>query len=217
MDTPTHKYFKTHHLPWTLASTADDKILSHAELAQYFLGMDDAYVSIKLDGENTTIGRGYSHARSLDSKGHWSRDHIKQLAATLINDIPPGWRVCGENMLATHSIEYTNLESFFYVFSVWDEHNVRLSLDDMIEFCECLDLKMAPILKRGRFQSFIPHVKKHFGLDLTKDEGYVISNAKPFHYDDAKKNVAKFVREGHVQTDEHWMTQTKRNKLQSSL
>ena len=210
-DIPKHKYFKTFHLPFTMSSTADDKILSHLETQKWFYPMEDAYASLKMDGECTTIGRGYSHARSLDSKDHWSRHHIKQLAASLYKDIQPGWRICGENMLAVHSIKYTNLESFFYVFSIWDETNTRLSLDDMIEYCDYTNLKIAPILERGPYRKF--NFSKHFGLDFTQDEGYVVSNSGRFEFDQAYKNIAKVVRANHVQSDEHWIHSTEKNLL----
>lgn len=215
MDTPQHKYFKTFHLPLTMASTNDDKILTQKEVEAYFYPMQDAYASIKYDGECTTIGRGFSHARSLDSKDHWSRHHIKQLAANLYKDIEPGWRICGENLLAAHSIHYTDLESFFYVFSVWDQNNERLSLDEMNEYCDFLGLTTARVIKRGPYRGF--NFTNHFGLDFEKDEGYVVSNSGRFHYDDAHKNIAKVVRKGHVQTDEHWMNTPERFAVKNWL
>lgn len=215
MDTPQHKYFKTYHLPQTMAATHDDKILTNSQVQEWFIPMEDAYASIKFDGENTTIGRGFSHARSLDSRDHWSRHHIKRLAATLYRDIEPGWRICGENLLATHSIHYSNLESFFAVFSVWDETNTRLSLDEMKDYCDCLDLWMAPVLARGPFKDI--DFKNHFGLDFDKDEGYVTSNAGRFHYSEAQKNIAKVVRPNHVQTDEHWTTIPERYAVKNKL
>lgn len=211
MNVPTYKYFKTSHLPFSMAVADDDKILTQKEVKEYFYPMEDAYASIKMDGENTTIGKGYSHARSLDSKDHWSRHHIKQLAASLYKDIQPGWRICGENLMAVHSIKYTNLESFFYVFSIWDETNTRLSLDDMIEYCDFTGLTMAPILDRGPYRKF--YFKDHFNLNFEQDEGYVISNSGKFHYDDAKKNIAKVVRANHVNTSEHWIHSTEKNLL----
>lgn len=211
------KYFKTFHFPWTMSSTADDKILTDAEVKRDFYPMQDAVASIKMDGENTTIGREkdgvYSHARSIDSKSHWSRNHIKQLADRIALDIPLGWRICGENMMAVHSIKYTDLESYFYVFSIWDENNLCLSYDEMVEFCAILDLSVAPLLFRGKFVDMVPQFSNHFGLDFTKDEGYVVSNARQFHFSQAQKNVAKVVRKDHVQTDEHWSKGTERNEL----
>jgi hypothetical protein len=38
-------------------------------------------------------------------------------------------------------------------------------------------------------------------------EGFVMKNIDRFHYDDFGNNIAKYVRKGHVQTDEHWMHQ----------
>lgn len=209
------KYARTYHLPWSFSETPDDKRFTEAEIKQYFYPLEDVYVSTKMDGENTTIGKGYSHARSLDSKNHWSREHIKALAARLYNDIPEGWRICGENMMAKHSIKYKNLESYFYVFSIWDENNMKLELDDALEFCEILDLKHVPILKRGSFRS-ISFSKSYLGFDLDYDldEGYVVCNAKSFHWDDFKKNIAKCVRANHVITDDdHWTKNFERNLL----
>lgn len=200
-----------------MSSTADDKILTPGEVKEYFAPMRDAVASTKMDGECTTIGREedgvYSHARSIDSKGHWSRNHIKQLAAMIGNDIPLGWRICGENMAAVHSIKYDQLESFFYVFSVWDENNVCLQYDKMVEFCGALGLSVVPVLARGPWSVLEAGFKNHFGLDFTKDEGYVVSNAAGFRYEDAQKNVAKVVRANHVQTDEHWMSTVEQNVL----
>jgi hypothetical protein len=215
IDTPKFKYPKTWHLPWSMAHTADDKILTYREVEQHFLPIEDAYVSIKMDGECTTIGKGFSHARSLDSKDHWSRHHIKQLTANLFKDLEPGWRICGENMLAVHSIRYTDLESFFYVFSVWDDTNTRLSLDEMIEYCDFLGLTMTKIIKRSPFRGF--YFGDNFKLDLIKDEGYVVSNANRFHYDDTKYNLAKMVRQNHVQTGDHWMKSSESEDFKNQL
>jgi hypothetical protein len=204
MDQAEFKYPKTWHFPWTMASTSDDKILSERETREYFEPMRDCFTSLKKDGENTTIGKGFSHARSLTSVDHWSRHHIKQLAANLYKDIEPGWRICGENLLALHSIPYHDLDSFFYVFSIWNEKNERLQLDDMLEYCDFLGLTFVPIINRGKFIDI--DFRNHFGLDLQTNEGYVTANSNSFHYADTKKNMAKVVRPNHVQPDEnHWM------------
>ena len=42
-------------------------------------------------------------------------------------------------------------------------------------------------------------------LDLEKQEGYVVRLHDEFKFVDFNKSVCKFVRKGHVQTDEHWM------------
>jgi hypothetical protein len=43
------------------------------------------------------------------------------------------------------------------------------------------------------------------GLQAEEHEGYVIGVAREFHYRDFSKSMAKYVRQGHVQTDQHWM------------
>ena len=214
LDVPQWKAPRTYHLPWTESFTSDDKILSNKVVEEHFMTQEDSYVTLKMDGENTTIGRGFSHARSLTSSHHWSREHIKRLEASLRPYINPGWRICGENVLATHSIKYTNLSAFFYVFAIYDEHNVRLGLDEMLEYCDYLGVEFVPILARAPFKQL--DFKSKFGLDYSKDEGYVVSNAAPFAYDDFSKNVAKCVRPNHVQTDEHWTKLGSSNKNQLS-
>ena len=207
------KYPRTYHLPWTESATADDKILTPDQVVSYFSGRD-VCVSLKMDGENTTIGKNYSHARSVDSGDHWSRHHIKQLAAKLAVDIPEGWRICGENLMATHSIEYKNLSSYFYVFAILDG-STRLSLSEMIEYCDYTNLDMVPILSQGKFESL--DFKNRFGLDFSMDEGYVLSNSGRFHLEDMHKNVAKVVRPCHVQPNSaHWTKSTEKNSLVST-
>jgi hypothetical protein len=169
-----------------------------------------------MDGENTTIyGDGHSHARSIDSKSHESRNWIKANIAPVINlNLPTGWRVCGENLYAKHSIEYNNLDSYFYVFSIWDERNVCISWDSTKGYSELMDLQVVPELYRGPFDQKVVE-----GLILNEwkgneCEGFVIRAANEFHYDNFSQNTGKCVRENHVQTDEHWMYQKiTKNKL----
>ena len=49
-----------------------------------------------------------------------------------------------------------------------------------------------------------------------KSEGYVVRVAGEFLLQEFGRSIAKFVRKGHVQTDEHWMKQEiVPNKLRS--
>ena len=38
-------------------------------------------------------------------------------------------------------------------------------------------------------------------------EGYIVRNEEAFHIADWNKNIAKYVRKNHIQTDKNWMTQ----------
>jgi hypothetical protein len=61
----SHKYPRTHHLPWTDTIGPDgDHVLSDVSV---FAG-HDVVVTEKLDGENTTLDASHLHARSLDSR-----------------------------------------------------------------------------------------------------------------------------------------------------
>jgi hypothetical protein len=192
------KYPRTPHFDWSEGATNDDKIIS--DLSN-FIGQV-VIVSEKLDGENSTLMKESTYARSLDSVDHPSRHWLKGLWSNIRHEIPLDWRICGENVFAKHSIQYNNLDSYFYVFSIWNENNVCLSVDETLDWCNLLNLKFVPILYRGVFDiDLIKSIK----IDENIQEGYVVRLTKEFHYDDFNKSCAKYVRKNHVQTNEHWM------------
>lgn len=193
------KYPRTYHLPWSPGITSDDKIIKSLD----FLLTCEIVITEKKDGENTTLYSDGMHARSLDSRHHESRNWVKQFQAQIGHMIPEGWRVCGENLYALHSISYTDLLSYFYGFSVWDDRNVSLSWDDTLEWFGLLDIVPVPTLYRGPFD--IDKIKEIVAkLDLTTQEGVVIRSTGEIKYDDFSKLACKWVRPNHVQTDEHW-------------
>lgn len=197
------KYPRTFHLPWSMGATNDDKVLKTVDC---FEGAD-VVITEKMDGENTTLYSDHFHARSIDSRHHPSRDWLAAFHASIANDIPKGWRVCGENVFARHSIEYNNLESYFLGFSIWNDKNVCLSWNETKYWFELLGIIPVKELYVGSF--IVNYVKNlHNELDKTLVEGYVIRNAGSFAYSDFSHNVAKFVRPNHVQTGNHWMHST---------
>ena len=208
-----HKYPRTLHLPFSRSRTSDDKVLTSVD---HFLGQD-VVVTLKMDGENTSLYREGYHARSLDSRHHPSRDWLKAYHATFAHDIPEGWRICGENLYARHSIAYEALPSYFMGFSVWTEENVALSWDDSLEFFELLDIEPVPTLYRGVFdETVLRNLAKD--MDTQRNEGFVVRLAGAIQYPDFAKSAAKWVRAKHVQTDEHWMhAAVQPNQLSSSV
>lgn len=196
------KYPRTYHLPFSLGSTSDDKVLKDTSL---FNGKQ-VVITEKMDGENTTIYSDAFHARSLDSRHHSSRDWIAKLQGEIGYKIPTGWRVCGENLYAKHSLAYDNLPSYFMAFSVWDENNNCLDWDFTKEFLSELGLVHPKVLFEGEYSdNLVKDLVKT--LDLEKQEGFVVRLRESFAYNDFTKSVAKFVRQGHVQTEDHWMHQ----------
>lgn len=196
------KYPRTPHLPWSPGATSDDaflKSLSHFE-------GNEVVVTEKMDGENTSMYRDHIHARSTDSAHHPSRTMVKKLHASIAHDIPDGWRICGENLYARHSIAYTDLPSVFLVFSIWNEENMALSWSETETWAKLLGLTTVPVLFKGRWkEDEIMEIYKPTGT-FGEMEGYVVRLSDAFLYKDFDKSVAKFVRKNHVQTDGHWMT-----------
>lgn len=201
------KYPRTKHLPWSLGRTSDDKVMASEDVELNFGGAD-VVVTEKLDGENTTIySDGTCHARSLDSAHHPSRAWVKSLAAQVGPQLPTGWRICGENLFAEHSISYDALPSYFAVFSIWNDQNTALSWDETVEWCELLDLTVVPTLYEGPYdqEAIEASYTGHSSFSSGESEGYVVRVSRAFNFDDFESSLAKYVRPNHVQTDVHWM------------
>ena len=204
------KYPRTLHLPFSKGATSDDIKLVNVTC----FSNKSVVVTEKMDGENTTMSRDYVHARSLDSADHESRHWVKALWASIRHDIPEGWRICGENVFAQHSVPYENLNSYFMVFSIWNEKNECLSWDDTVEWCGLLGLEHVRVILKGRWSNtFCTALEALSENDVRirngRMEGFVVRNKASFPYDEFSSNVAKWVRAGHVQEDsEHWMHKT---------
>lgn len=207
-----YKFPRTPHLPFSPGFSGDDVRLSDIS----HLSNKRLVCLEKRDGENTTIlSNGKYYARSIDSGSAEWRSFVGKLASEVSWQLPPDWRICGENMYAIHSIEYEDLESYFYVFAIFNEKNEEISWEETKEWCELLDLKTVKELVPATFcksaGAIIGQLPKDWMTD--KIEGYVIRNADQFPYEDYDKNVAKWVRENHVQTDQHWTKNWKPAKL----
>ncbi|QTI43428.1 RNA ligase family protein [Streptomyces nojiriensis] len=190
-------YPRTPHLPWSPGAAADDvRAVGLAGLAGR-----EVVVTEKLDGENTTLYADGLHARSLDSAHHPSRAWVKGLQGRIGPGIPAGWRVCGENLYARHSIPYEDLDSWFYGFSVWDGEHC-LDWDRTVRFLRGLGVPTPRVLWRGTFDE---RALRRLKLDTARQEGYVVRTAAGFTREDFGRCVAKWVRGGHVQTSNHWM------------
>ena len=201
------KYPRTYHLPWSGGISCDDKVIDNIN------HFNDKRIIIteKMDGENTTLYNNYYHARSIDSRNHISRNWVKSWWSSIKHNIPESFRICGENLFAKHSIEYSDLSSYFLCFSIW-ENTTCLDWDNTKLWCELLEISMVPILYDGIFNiDVITQLQSK--MDFNKQEGYVIRIADEFNITEFKYSVSKYVRSGHVQTDKHWMTTQLENNL----
>ena len=180
------KYPRTYHLPWSNL-LKDDRMLKSDEC---FRGKR-VIVTLKMDGENTTMYNDFIHARSLNSGSHPTRNLIKGIWSNISYLIDENMRICGENLYAVHSIRYNNLKSYFSVFSIWIE-NECLSWDETVEYAGVLGLDIVPVIYDGIYDEHL--IKAAFEPYKLENEGYVIRLADEFKYGDFRKSVAKFVR-----------------------
>lgn len=194
------KYPRTPHLPQSKGATSDDKILKNID---HFIGKF-IVITEKMDGENFNLYNSDLHARSITYSYHPSRTWIRAFHSQIKNDIPDNLKLCGENLFAKHSIHYTNLESYFLLFGIQSDTGMFLSWNDVEEYAALLNVKTVPVLYKGLYdESIINDLQQR--MDFENHEGFVVRIADEFSISDFGISVAKFVRENHVQTDQHWM------------
>lgn len=193
------KHPRTWHVPQSPGATSDDKRLKSLDQFKN----KQVVVTKKMDGECTKMYNDHIHARSIDSKNHPSRNWVKGLHAAISNMMPEELEITGENLYAQHSVAYTDLPSYFLVFQMVKE-GIVIPWEGTEYICKLLGLSTVPVLYQGIYYDGLidEYVDQ---LDLTKDEGVVIRLADSFLVSEFSNCVAKWVRPGHVQTDEHWM------------
>jgi hypothetical protein len=210
------KYNRTYHLPFSLGTTNDDRISNDVSS---LIGVD-IVITEKLDGENCGMTNDGVYARShaAFTTSAWSRE-VRQLHELKVKrQLEEGVFIFGENMEGIHSIEYTNLKSYFYIFGVRD-NNIWIPWKSVEEYSYLLDIPIVPVLFKGKVES--EKELKELVEKLVSEpselggerEGIVIRNAGMFHNDDFKDNVMKWVRKDHVQTTTHWTRDWKKAKL----
>ncbi|AKH17134.1 RNA ligase family protein [Deinococcus soli (ex Cha et al. 2016)] len=201
------KYPSTPHLPWSPGLQNDDRRIPSLR----DLEGQEVVVTEKLDGENTSLYRADLHARSLDTRPHPSRTWVKAERGRFGHEIPPGWRLCGENVFAVHSLRYEALAGYFYLFSVWDDRNVSRPWAEVRDWAARLDVPTPRELYRGVWDEA---ALRALTVDTARMEGYVVRVTGEIPYAQFGRRVAKWVRAGHVQTDEHWLSRpVERNGL----
>lgn len=192
------KFPRTHHLPWSLGVSDDDRV--HTTTSQW--EGKRVVASLKFDGENTTMYKDYIHARSIDGRSHPSRSWVKNFWSGVAHDIPEYWRVTGESLFAKHSLGYTDLPSYFLGFGLWNERNYCMNWGETLEFFQLLGITPVSVIYDGIYdEDLIRDIK----IDYNTQEGYVLRTWDGFSYADYRKYVGKVVRPNHVTTKNHWM------------
>lgn len=207
------KYPRTYHLSISPEVHGDDKTLSFED-EQTFLNRE-LIITEKMDGGNACLHNGKVYARThSEEASHPSFSRLKQLSInmfyTSIFDFDR-YMLFGENVQAIHSIEYSSLTSPFYLFAIFDrKEKIWLGWNHLVILASKLGLPVVPVLGRMTFKSI-----KEMEVYLSKEiklssaygpnrEGFVLRDVNSFKEEDFSVNVCKFVRHGHVQSDEHW-------------
>lgn len=204
------KFPRIPHHPLSPGATSDDKRLTNMD------HFKDKWVVIteKMDGECTGMNKEDIWARSLDSKGHGSlcKALHAQITHLLESEI-----IFGENMEYVHSLKYDNVEPFYMFESVFkdSDNNNKLTCRHVITlslFAKQFNIPQPKILYEGLYSEEV--VKKLIdNMDTNKMEGFVIRNWDEFLFEDYAKNVCKWVRPNHVQTNKHWSSQLIKNNI----
>lgn len=223
----SQKYGRTYHFPFSPGTTSDDRI-NHTywdDIQQ----IETLVHTEKLDGENNC----------LNKFGVFARSHAAPTTSPWTNQLRERWQLIkndlgdvelfGENLYAVHSIEYQHIESYYYIFAVrcldkwlsWEEVKFYAAMFDFPTVPELSiqqvsgltqDILQNQILSWAKEPSLFGSVDIHTGLNCTR-EGIVSRNIGEYAVEEFAKNVFKYVRKGHVKTDEHWTRNWKRARL----
>ncbi len=201
------KFPRIPHIPWSPGATSDDRML---DTIDHFLH-SPLIVTEKLDGECTMMSCDKMHARSEEACSRPWQSYIRALHGRLQYLFPENFRIYGENMYAIHTITYEQLTAYFYIFNIV-ENGMFVSWKTLTEHCKRFDFCHVPIIAcleaqyhvdtlRHSLQNIEDTMKSKLGSTI---EGYVVRTATAFPISEFGINTAKWVRENHVQTDEHW-------------
>lgn len=212
------KYPRTFHLPFSPEIHSDDKTISDKDVLHFI--NKDIVITEKLDWWNTCMNKDWVFARShSEIASHRSFDTIKSIWAEMKENIPDGVSIYGENLTGIHSIEYTDLKSYIYLFSVLKDNETFLWWQDIELLASKLNIPTVPVKFKGQFKS-VNELKKFLDSEILKPsilgwncEWFVIRAANQFDIEDTWKSIVKYVRKGHVQTDQHWSKNWKQAKI----
>jgi RNA ligase len=220
----SEKYPRTLHFPFSPGASNDDRIAPHFDT---LLNLP-IVITEKLDGENTCI----------NTRGVFARSHVSPTQNPWASYLWEKWNVLhnqldnlelfGESLYAIHSIEYTSLDEYYFLFAIRQE-GTWLSWEKVKLYADILQLPTVPVLFEGIINSASelekliqelvgkPSCLSDEDLGVSPCEGVVARVAEDFDNADFSKSVLKWVRKNHIQTDEHWTRNWKRAKLHFEL
>lgn len=116
-NTEPQKYARSLHAPISLGTTSDDRFMPRGYLA-HFATLPQLVLTEKLDGQNNCFAAHGLYARShaAPTQHPWDKPLLQRWQQ--IKDDLGDLELFGENMYGIHSIAYSQLESYFYLFAV---------------------------------------------------------------------------------------------------
>jgi hypothetical protein len=215
---PNDKFPRIRHLPWSPGVSKDDLVGD----SFFFLDSPIACtISEKMDGSNVALTRDAVFARThAHPPTHSSFNALKALHASIRHCIPEGFTVFAEWCWAVHSLVYEKLPNppLFLIgvrseVASWSsqlEPGTWLDVPRCKELAEQIGIPHVPIIWQGSLiaprgtMDGIERVLKYPPAYGPEREGFVIRYSGTIRDADWDKLVAKWVRAGHVTTDEHW-------------
>lgn len=220
------KYGRTYHYPFSPGTTSDDRF--NNDYWKDIQQMKSIIHTEKLDGENNCLSKYGVFARShaAPTTSPWT-SAIRNRWNSIKNDLGD-LEIFGENLYAIHSIEYKKIEQHYFVFGIrcldkwlsWEEVKFYAALFDFPTVPE-IKILHQPIIETDFKQDILQIVSTPSLFDsydihtnqVCTMEGIVTKNFDEFSVNDFHSNVFKYVRKGHVKTNEHWTRTWKRAKL----
>jgi hypothetical protein len=221
------KYGRTFHYPFSPGTTSDDRI--NQNFWEDISLIKSIIHTEKLDGENNCISKNGVFARShaAPTVSLWT-NYLREKWHSIKHDLGD-YEIFGENLYAIHSIEYPQIKSYYHVFAI-RLHDYWLSWEETKFIAQFFDFETVPFISSVDVstiskQQFITDIlntvqlpSKYESIDTyTKQnctmEGLVSRNLNEYPVADFQSNVFKYVRKGHVKTDEHWTKNWKKAKL----
>lgn len=208
-------------MPFSPGGTGDDRRL---EDVKAFLGRS-VVLTEKMDGSNLCFTRENVFARSHSgAPQHPSFDMAKSLHANIRHALPDGISLFGEWCFAVHSIAYETLPGYFFLFGARDDvKDSWFSWDEVEMFAEDFGFQTVPVLGSEEFQDgrrlekYVTALASGPSTFGPSREGIVLRWADGFEGIEFDQAVAKWVRSGHLNTDDHWRHQAvTRQRLETS-
>ncbi len=222
----SQKYGRTYHYPFSPGTSSDDRI--QFDYRECLEKIPSIVHTEKLDGENNCLSRSGVFARShaAPTTSPWT-ESIRRYWQSIKRDLG-SMEIFLENLYAIHSIEYRNLDQHFYVFGI-REQDQWLSWEETKFYASLLDLPVVPEIAvitslpdRLLFEKDVQALASgrgtlepydaYSGRPATR-EGIVTRNVGGYPVEAFSRNVFKYVRKGHVKTDQHWTRNWKRARL----